>query len=456
MLRSSLADHSAWCAWGGRGPGAAKDTTTGSSVASGGPHERQFLYCRVKGARGCGASGLALALLILVQAPTAQAAASASAGPIGSISGTVTRDGAAVSGGTVLIRVLPNHATMHAAASGTALSLLTVATATTDSLGRFGVTPTAIPAGSLDPDGTANFVASVSDGASTLNWSFGLKASPQSTTATTASANVVGAPSAPRRAIGLRIDVGKNSGVDETDNPAANWQGQSAGRLTSAGLISVPTTKSQTISAGVAAPAGVCGPWLYATSTTKKVNEGFANAWSWTGAKVNFEESSTSSHTLGVAAQDSGGGWSVNGSYTWTETTSSGGTKAALWDNYLENQVNYREYYYPVCVGGTNYVWYPDSVASLLYPVLGWSHSVHPNWASHGCGVYGSGDNMWKSSGTNVTMAAGVSFGPISLSAQAGWNSDIKEDFIFTQTSDLCGSSNLGWASAPQAEAHQY
>jgi len=438
--------------------------------------------------------GLTVGLMMTAGVPSVQAA---STGSTATITGVVTADGVPIKDGTVTVFVQPNLDALHRASAGTRFYPTRVAAGTTDASGRFGVTPSGFPLNSIEADGTANFIAAVSDGHSTIRWSFGLDVSmqlgpsPQVSSSTAQSALA----SKMHRTIDLRIDLGKNSGVDETDNPAVNWYGsvaapagaasaepaaagpfgRAAPALTPAGLIRTPAIERTTTSSlaptvsSVTAPADY-GPkgttlcFTQATSTYKyAVTEGFASAWSWTGAKVSFTEDNSSTHTLGVAFQDSTGGWSASGSYQWTESSGSGGTVPGLWDNWVENEVNYRmynEYWSNYCLGEpTEYLthlWQPDSTSVLLYPILGWSHSIHPNWSGHsGCGVY-SGGNMYKQSGTDTTQSAGVGFGPISLSAQAGWNSNIKEDFIFTQSSQLCGSTNSGWVSSPEAEAHQY
>lgn len=87
------------------------------------------------------------------------------------------------------------------------------------------------------------------------------------------------------------------------------------------------------------------------------------------------------------------------------------------------------------------------------WSVLGWPHTAHPYWST--CVTYAN-QTKTKTQGTNKTFSAGVGFGPISLSAQAGWDLTVSETWHFGGTSSKpCGSTSRGWVDSPEAEAHQ-
>jgi hypothetical protein len=427
--------------------------------------------------RGGQIVSLIAGMAILAQLFPGQAVASVSAAPSGVISGTITVDGSPISDGSVQVFAMPNQAANAADTSHTPLKLTQVATASTDSQGRFAATPPAIPQQAVDPDGTALFMATISDDTSSLNWFFQLDVSALPSPATTLPTGIAVASPA-RSSIRLRIDLGKNPGVDDLDNPAALWQSeagyqqqmdpQSQARfqtqptngLTPSGMLKAPTVPIALTGAGLAVPNDPGDPCLPMESPTGvyqlRVNEAFANVWSWPGALVTFDEEMTSSHTLGLAYQDTLGAWSQNASVSFTESAGDKATRKNLWDNQLVNQVNYQQYMltnscYPA---SSSYLWKPESTAYLINQVNGYLHGSHPNWSANGCQEQDAGTDYTKSSSKNTTFAGGVGFTPIALSAQAGWDSGINEYFDFQQDSLFCGSTNMGVAGSAEAEAH--
>jgi hypothetical protein len=370
--------------------------------------------------------------------------------PSGSVTGIVALDGAAVANAEVVLYAWPNVATLHGVRAGTRVDPVWAASGRTDASGRFGLTPAAMPAHCVEADGTVNFVAVVSSGSSTIHWDFGLNVSqPADAAAVDVSATTGGA----RRTIDLRIDVGKDSGVDDTGNPAMSWRGQVPSELTHAGLMRVPLTTSASV-AGPAPDLYGC-TWVATDNYQRDVPEMFANVWAWQQAKVDMYENVASAHTVGVAFLSAAGSWSQSGTVTWTEHHGGGGTASGLWDNYVGNKVNYREWAFYCGWFTGDQEWRPDLMTSPLDPILGWPHDSHPDWSGHyGCSEVAVG-SRFKSGGANTTQAIGVGFPFISLSAQAGWISDVMETWTFTngQPSWLCGSTNDGWLSAPEAEA---
>lgn len=254
----------------------------------------------------------------------------------------------------------------------------------------------------------------------------------------------------------LRVDLGSDPGAMDSSNPPSQWATVEPGRLTPSELLKTPksavTQPVQTAMSAVsdAATVPMVGCSGYWTENWKYgVSEAFANTWSWTGALVTFYESISTSHTLGIVAQSTSGSLTQGGTMNFSISGGSARTAPGLWDNQVNNQVNYRQQFLS-CVPG--WTWYPVSTASLLYPILGWSHSLHPIWTT--CAVYANG-TAEKSSGTNVTMGTGVSFPGLSVSAQSGWTTSVKETLNFAQNSRLCGSTSQGWVTSPQVEAHQ-
>jgi hypothetical protein len=404
---------------------------------------------------------VAAAVLTALSTPAAATAATAASGapqalvPSSAITGVISRDGVPVAGATVLIRVYPSQATRAKAKAGVPLEMPIVASVTTDSAGSFAANPVGVPVQDLDQSGTANFEAFVSDGVVAMPWSFPLQMTTVSGVVQPDLGGPVTVSSGSHRAVDLKLDLGRTAGGADAYDPPTAWQGIQPDQLTPSGLLR-GSTGALTAAATLSTSAGVspmigCGILIPQGNWKYGIDEAFANVWSWAGAQVEFQEATSSSHTLGLALQQSGGGWTQNGSMGYTENSGSKGDVSGLYDNQVDNRVDYEDNII-TCV--LLHEWAPGGTYALMYPILGWPHSSHPIWGS--CAVYGNGAVMTKTQGTNSTISGGVAFGPISLSAQAGWNTSIDEAFHFTQTSYLCGSSGAGWVSSPQAEAHQY
>ncbi|MGA3058442.1 MAG: hypothetical protein ABSE70_10490 [Candidatus Limnocylindrales bacterium] len=402
--------------------------------------------------------GAAVALLMLVQPSVAAAAADPTPppAPTGAISGIVTVDGVSVSGATVVIKAWPNQATLAAAKVGVAIDLPVVASATTDQSGRWAATPSAVPASHINAIGVANLMAEYTAGDSTLSWSFPLRVSTPSP-ATGSAAPQLGGTGASVR---LRADLGTDSGVDDLDQPAAQWRGQDARRLTSAGLLRVPTSPKITPARAAAAVtsasgSGICYPLIEVLSGNYKyqIPEHFANVWSWPGVEAHLIQTQSSYHTLGVAYQASDGTWSQSGETSFTETFGAGKDNIVLGSAAISNEVNYAEYLWsPGCSFQTS-TWRPVGTAYMGTPVSYYLGSQVPNWAANGCAQEPRGAKDTKTQGTNPKIALGVSFGPISLSAQAGWDSSVSEEFHYNQPSYYCGSERGGLQNSAEVQA---
>jgi hypothetical protein len=377
------------------------------------------------------------------------------------------RDGKPIQGASVVIRVMPTASVLHAAKAGVPIVTPVVVETTTNASGSFAATPQGVRATDL-VDGSANFLAFFSDGTASLPWSFSLPMKISGATAQVdlAAANPTATSTADlaqgqRRGVNLHLDLGKASGGQDLNDSPTNWKGVPSTQLTSAGLLKAPTspvdaTTNPSLGVDAAAVGGVvkpmgCGVVIPLNLYRYGIQEAFANVWSWTGALVTFHESTSSNHQLGIAFKTSAGGWSQNGTQTFTESGGGSADVSGLWDNQVNNKVNYRAITW-YCANGAQ-GWMPDSTYALAYPILGWPHSSHPKWSS--CVTYGSGAVMTKTQGKNTTYGYGVSFGEVSLSTQSGWDQSVDIKFNFTATSKLCGSTGAGWVGSPEAEAHQ-
>lgn len=127
------------------------------------------------------------------------------------------------------------------------------------------------------------------------------------------------------------------------------------------------------------------------------------------------------------------------------ESTSDSATMTGWKDSYIYNRVNYRDYTYS-CLEGTTTERRPDSMFALLTDN---GYAGHPAWTT--CQSYSPG-LFTRNAGTNDTYAAGVNVGPISVSAQAGWSSDVSLAWYLHAPSRYCGSTPKGPVASPRAE----
>ncbi len=385
------------------------------------------------------AIGVAIGVMSIGIPPSAIDAASHSNAPV---TVTVTRDSKPVDRASVVVRALPRQDTWEGTDEGVPLDMPVVATGTTDAKGRVHITPANV-VDRANADGVANFVAVVTAGGNSVTWTFPLEVKADAARADQQDRG----EASDHRLVDLRVDLGSEPGAADMQDPPQDWAGLGADRLTSTGLLRVEKT---TVPDGGVTPNETCyyiwTDWIY------NRNMPIGDLWSWSGAKMsqNYDTSVTS--TLGTAFQASGGPMSANGTVSFAVTSGSGGSVGNLYNNRTYNQVNYRKMTETCYWSG---IWYPYNTVNILYPIYG--VSPHPNWEATSCGTYASPAVMYKTQGTNVTFSAGINLGPISVSTHTDWKTDNKLTWNFGAVpSRLCGSnSTLGWASSPQAEAHQ-
>jgi hypothetical protein len=267
----------------------------------------------------------------------------------------------------------------------------------------------------------------------------------------------------------LRIETGVEPGVGLPGDAQRSWKSGTAGtetQLTKDGLL--PVAKGQAASEatdGGIAPMGVTSGsscpaatgYFTKTGTMKYgVSEKFARAMSTSRAPITSHQAYGSSHTLGMAFQNTSGSWSQSGTYSYQEKYGGSGDVSGLVDKWVINAVNYAQYrcgrlYTNALLG---YAWLPDSINAIASNVTTSSGHVTFGTGSPRCAAYASGAVMTKTQGTNVTWSAGVGFSPISLSAQAGWSADTSLAWHIVGNVWLCGSTDSGWFPSAEAEAH--
>ena len=199
------------------------------------------------------------------------------------------------------------------------------------------------------------------------------------------------------------------------------------------------------------APDPVSCHWVANGTSRPGSTEHWADVFGWVGAKATVEETTGTSHGLGVALQVGTGSWGASGSSTLDEATGTGRSEPNVWDVSVHNRVNYTGYTY-ACAP------HPDQhklVATGTYSLLSSDTNI-THWIGTGCQIYNSG-SYWKDSVSNATYSTGVTLsGVINVSAHAGWTSTTKTEWVINSPTRVCGNSTSRPDSSWKVEAHSY
>lgn len=208
--------------------------------------------------------------------------------------------------------------------------------------------------------------------------------------------------------------------------PSLAKQVGTMGRSTAVGLSAVDDPDS-----GASASCGV-----YVASTWRNNRpESFVNVYGWSGAKAELIQGSGTSHTMGIGFNYDGNGWGANGTSKVEITTTDQRTQPNVVDATARNRVNYRDFKNPC----NDVLTKPVEIAALM-PTSDFLYAPHKDFNTV-CANY-TGGTYTKAQGTNATFSAGVDVGPISVSAQSGYNTDTKITWNFTAASKLCGNTS--------------
>lgn len=391
------------------------------------------------------------------------------------VTGVVTKDGKPVAGADVLLIAWPNDAVLDALADGERVNTRVVARDAANDAGQFEVslTPDSLSPEHRRKDGGVQLELVIADRQSEVIWNFtavGAASELSRNGALTWGNERVDQRSlAARSELGvgpthISVEIGERPTVRELGDEPENWVDDNGGRLSAAGATDRAVAPKEprradfdtiaTVDGDVTPLAqGWCATGTYETGRT----ESFIRTIGVIQAKNWVDQSSSSSHTLGIAYKSGSGAWSQSG--TASRTTSTSSSDHLSYNGTLRNKVNYRKY---VGCDGTPLnaeQWRSSSIHSLGSSVI--IHSTRPDWQkSANCTNYpATTGTKSKTSGSNVTYSAGVNFSKISLSARASYSSYTKQRWVPSGGSgrfNLCGSSSSGWSGAAQAGAFVY
>ena len=403
---------------------------------------------------------------VVVAASAATMAVSASAAPSVAFriaQGAVLDNGEPQRADVVAI-AWPNQEFLEGLRDGDAVPMYVIGRSTTDASGRFAISsrPVAVPRQFRGEGGRVDVELAIAYDDREIR--YGYTATPASDRWATAS--VAGRPAE------VRVDFGRATAFEAGNDPAG-WvdaNGRPAGSPGRPALwstrvaplsedvqqllsIPLPTLRAQRLSSSVAPAnsARVDGEVLraipcftYAAQKHYGRPESFLRALGWAGAKATVYQNDGNDHTLGIGFRSSGGEWGASG--TKTISLAASAERGGVVDAWAWNKINYRDYINS-CAHTVQRR--PYSVHSLL---VKWTRAYHPVFKA--CARY-TGGTYTKYRGTNTTYSSGTDIGPISVSAQSGWDRDTEIKWTVTRATRLCGSQRAGWVTSREAEAHR-
>jgi hypothetical protein len=388
-----------------------------------------------------------LACLPALSIASASTPAAASAAPNTTIVGSVVRDGTPVAGARLEVSVWPSEPVLAKLKQGDPVPMLNIPGQQTNRSGMFEIDVdwTKVPAAYRDANGTADLQVMADDGIKSVVWN--LPAAPA------ASAKGLGGRASSMAVTGifpdnLRFDLGSEPGVLDAHAASVTRIGPAL-RLTSAGMTPVGAA-TDTASHGALAGSRTTGAavicYQKTGSTITDLLENYGRIFAWSGVNTVVSETDGNDHSLGLGIKVGNQAWTTDGTASFGESTSNGGSVNNAKDATLNNRVNYTDFYTSCSNGFVSVTRKPTSTYAQL---TDFSYAGHANWPY--CHLYTTG-TFTKSSGTNVTYSYGMDIAVLQVSAQAGWNSSTEIKFTLTAPSNYCGSTSLGPAGAPEAE----
>lgn len=350
------------------------------------------------------------------------------------VSGVITNaSGGAVSGARVEMFAWP--------ASAAQTRLIRIGSARTGRDGHYALTPdlSALPAGYVLPGGGVNADLDTFTGSAMQSYSMSLAA-----------------PTAPDAALATFAVGGLRTAT------VSMRFGRAAGTVTDtlAGSTTVHTVATSRLKArqvARAATSAASADWNCDVSRwgsyLRPHREKWVRAWGWRNAHVTVHEQVGSSHSLGVAAQTSGGGWSADGAASIETTTAAGGTVGYGGSSRLiYNSVSYRHARMTCEANIGSYSKSEIRPYRFADIILSYAPRISGNTFYHCATKY---RGTWtKDQGRNKSFSRGVSIPDVgSLTSQASFSHDTELSWHVTGFTRLCGNDDT-WIYATETGVH--
>jgi hypothetical protein len=216
--------------------------------------------------------------------------------------GAVVRDGTGIGHASVAAVTWPGPEVLDKAAEGTKSTLPVVARTKTDATGRFTLRldDTSLPARFRRPGGQVDLIIVAADSAHEIRWR--QTVTPSGTAAVKSAAD--GSGTAPAS---FTFDLGRIPSVLQGNAVA----GSGTGTLTAAARADSGNAAKRY----AATASRACGSYLTVTPGPRHngLSERLMKVLAWSGARATVEQTTSSTHQLGVGSKYSGGNWSVSG-----------------------------------------------------------------------------------------------------------------------------------------------
>jgi hypothetical protein len=196
---------------------------------------------------------------------------------------------------------------------------------------------------------------------------------------------------------------------------------------------------------GIAPDIPICG--IYWDGTTDKNNpEHFTNIQTMSGIPEKVTESSSATHTLGIAVKYSGQGWSTDGTSSISRSASTSASETHSKPYSTFNGVNFRNYSNTCAQRAEKH---PYSFYDILTAD---GRPIGTVWFDH-CGNHAKNSDWDTGTASNKTYGAGADLGVINVSAHSGYSSSLNLHYTFNVKGEVCGNSSNGPAQSSLVEA---
>lgn len=398
--------------------------------------------------------GTVFALAAGVAAVNAPAAESASPGVPVLATGHVSF-AAGVSSAQVLAFAQPDQEALGKLPNNKFMETPLMASADVGSDGNFTLSsdPASIPAVDEAADGMVNVEAVVVSGGQQLTYAF---------SATPSGGKWVSLTSGDPATAALDFNMAGGTAVNAKYSPT-KWLNENGRLATSKTTRFAPSTlmpastrlqKIASTSAttdATAAGVPICG--IYGTSTYYKARpEHFVNVYDDGSANAHVGEGQSSTHTLGIAVELSGGGFGASGTASISRNASTNVTSADRAHSHgYWNKVNYR-LYTNTCAQRLEKK--PVSFYDFISADI--DSDVLYDSQNNSCGDKSNGDVWDTTDATAVTFGGGVDLGGINVSAHSGYGKSVNIHYKFTQRGSMGGSSSFGPLQSAKVSASRF
>jgi hypothetical protein len=386
--------------------------------------------------------------------------------------GVLLDHGAPITGGVVVAFAWPDQDTIANLADGASTQLVPIGWSRTSRSGQFSIaaSPNDLPAQVVDAHGNVNVELMATSRNQTLAFNesstFNQDATGGSPVGWVSKSDGDAADTTPS----LELDLGNHTARD-THNDPSRWLdaaetalGQHDTNSKGAAAVLAQTPALEHLLAHL--PAGAAGSLLgassggntvvpsvcYVTKTAyvyKNKPEHFVTTQTMTNIPETITESSSASHTLGIAISGTNGSWSESGTASISRTSTASASTTYSVAHTIYNRVNYRDWNNG-CLSATERR--PDSFYDIL---TNDGSTVSETWF-YNCGTHKAGDTWDSGTATNITYGAGVTLTVANLSAQSGYASSLNVHYKFNVNGEVCGNSTSGPLYSSRVEADSW